>query len=157
MVFQRQVAFKIRLQRRQTRGAAQHSVRASRTTRNGYEVKATYSVNSSHRLQGNFIKVTELQVNDAFGSVMDLAESADPRAASGSVHHRLQRHPVAKHCSSRVDTLARRNSFIGSGAPTTDPSTEPCCRISARQPALLVADVLWRLRTRKSVTTTTHS
>ena len=85
-----------------------------------FEVKATYSVNSSHRLQGNFIKVTELQVNDAFGSVMDLA-SLRTRELPQDLFTIGYNGILSPRLFVEGRYSSRRNSFIGSGAPTTDP------------------------------------
>jgi hypothetical protein len=85
-----------------------------------YEAKATYSVNSSHRLQGNFIKVTELQVNDAFGSVMDLA-SLRTRELPQDLFTIGYNGILSPRLFVEGRYSSRRNSFIGSGAPTTDP------------------------------------
>jgi Carboxypeptidase regulatory-like domain/TonB dependent receptor len=85
-----------------------------------YEAKATYSVNSSHRFQGNFIKVTELQVNDAFGSVMDLA-SLRTRELPQDLFTIGYNGILSPRLFVEGRYSSRRNSFIGSGAPTTDP------------------------------------
>jgi hypothetical protein len=83
-----------------------------------YEAKVTYSLNSTQRVQGNFIKVSELQVNDAFGSVMDLAslrtrELPQDLFTIGYTGMLSKLFVEARYSS-------RHNSFIGSGAPTTD-------------------------------------
>jgi outer membrane receptor protein involved in Fe transport len=86
-----------------------------------YEGKATYSATSSHRIQANFLKIQETQINNTFNqnASMDarslgdrkLPESLYTLSYSGVLTPRL-------FVEGRYST--RNFSFVGSGAKSTD-------------------------------------
>lgn len=84
-----------------------------------YEGKITYSANSNHRIAGNFIKVYNTEVNNSFGSILDLASLVTRQTPQDIV--------TINYSGILSPTFflegrysSRRFSFVGSGATSTE-------------------------------------
>ena len=119
-----------------------------------YEGKGTYSLTPSHRFQGAYTQARpRAQINDTFNPDRrwTLRSLVHAHLPEDLVHLQLQRRPdpdVLRR-GPLLERAARASSNVG--APTSPTSsTARCSSTSARQPPLLVADVLRRLRARRA-------
>ena len=86
-----------------------------------YEGKGTYSVTSAHRLQGNYIKINDSQVNNTFNTALSMdLRSLGTRENPQDLYS--INYSGALTSSLLVEALwSRRHlSFVGSGATSTD-------------------------------------
>jgi hypothetical protein len=84
-----------------------------------YEGKITYSANSDHRFTGNYIKVLNTDVNNAFGSILDLA-SLYTRKTPQDILTLNYNGILSPSFFVEGRVSSRHFSFEGSGAPCTD-------------------------------------
>jgi hypothetical protein len=84
-----------------------------------YEGKVTYSVNSNHRFVGNYIKVFNSEVNNSFGTILDLA-SLYTRKTPQDILTLNYNGVLSRSLFVEGRFSSRHFSFEGSGAPCTD-------------------------------------
>jgi len=86
-----------------------------------FEGKVTYSPNSNHSFQGNFVGISDSQTNDSFNpaAVMDLA-SLDNRKLPQSVYSLNYTGVLSPTLFIEARASARYASVSGSGSPFTD-------------------------------------
>jgi hypothetical protein len=84
-----------------------------------YEGKVTYSANSSHRFIGNYIKVLNSDVNNSFGTFLDLA-SLHTRKTPQDIVTLNYNGILSSRFFVEGRFSTRHFSFEGSGAPCTD-------------------------------------
>jgi outer membrane receptor for ferrienterochelin and colicin len=86
-----------------------------------YEGKATYSANSSHRIEGNYVKVGRDQVNNTANTALSMElKVLNPRSLPQDLFSVNYNGIVSRQLTVEVRGSSRRFSFKGDGAPTTD-------------------------------------
>ena len=85
-----------------------------------YEGKLTYSVTPNHRLIASYMKVTETQTNNAFGTILDLASLDKVRELPQDLFAANYTGIITNNIFVEGQYSKRHYSFVGSGGDSKD-------------------------------------
>jgi len=86
-----------------------------------YEGKGTYSLNSNHRFQGNYIKISDEQINNTYQTTLSMdVNSLGTRETPQDLYSLNYSGVITPSLFVEALWSRRHYSFIGSGAKSTD-------------------------------------